>query len=141
MKVCIAGDRNCIDMSFLLAAIKASGFKITEVVCGDAKGADKLGKEWGKAQGLFVKSFPAKWKDLSYPDAVIKENEYGKYDAKAGTRRNTEMAEYADCFIILQPDGDTPGSSDMRKQAEALGKPVYVHRKTTSSPASYQYHF
>lgn len=138
MKCCIAGDRDCNDMDFLIAAIKAAGFKITEVVHGDCKGADRLGRDWGKAQGLFVKAFPAKWNDLSHPDAVIKENDFGRYDTKAGMRRNKEMAEYADCFIILQPNGNTPGSQDMKRQAEALNKPVYVHTKDASH---YQYQF
>lgn len=127
-------------MKFLCEAIKASGFTdITEVVHGDCRGADHLGRDWGREQGLFIKSFPAEWDDLSHPDANIKVNAWKKkYDANAGFRRNKVMAEYADAFIILQPNGFTPGSTDMKKEAEKLGKPVYVH---TKSHGDYQYHF
>lgn len=141
MILCIAGDRECTDYSFLLDAINKCGFtNITEVVHGDARGADKLGEQWGKSQGLFVKSFPADWKNVSSPNAKVKLNAYGEpYNCLAGFERNEQMAKYADCFIILQPDGDTAGSSDMKKQAEKLNKPVYVHRKTTEGEYKYTF--
>ena len=43
MKVIIAGSRNFTDYKVLQDAIKNSGFKITEVVSGGAKGVDSLG--------------------------------------------------------------------------------------------------
>ena len=130
MKLCIVGDRDCDDYLFLVEALKASKFKIkdvTEVVHGDAKGADRLGKTWGETKGLFVKSFPAEWKNLNTPGAIVKEGPYGPYNYKAGFDRNQKMAEYADAFVVLQPNGITPGSADIAEKAKKLNKPVYVH--------------
>ena len=43
MKTIIAGSRSITDIQLLYDAIRESGFQITEVVCGEARGADRLG--------------------------------------------------------------------------------------------------
>ena len=48
MKVIIAGSRTITDFKIVYEAIKRSGFKITEVVCGECRGPDMLGAEWAK---------------------------------------------------------------------------------------------
>ena len=57
----------------------------------------------------------------------IKENNYGKYDANAGLRRNKQMAEYADMVLVLEPNGDTPGSSNCASNFKKLQKTVHVY--------------
>lgn len=59
MKVIIAGSRSFCDYARLksvLATIPA----ITEVVCGEARGADSLGRRWAEENNISVKSFPAR---------------------------------------------------------------------------------
>jgi len=107
-------------------AVKESGFKIKEVVSGGATGIDKCGENWAKENNIPVKKFPAKWKDITHPDAVIKTGKYGKYDSKAGHRRNQEMAEYATHLIAI--DEDTPGTSDMIKRAEEENLTIFVYK-------------
>jgi len=59
MKVIIAGSRTCTDYSLLEEAIRESGFEITTVLCGGAKGADILGKQWAiNNMEISIDSFP-----------------------------------------------------------------------------------
>jgi len=68
-----------------------------EIVCGMARGADLLGKQYGEEKGYKIKEFPADW------------NQYGK---SAGYIRNEQMAEYADACIVFW-DGKSKGSKHM----------------------------
>lgn len=110
MKTIIAGGRDIIDMSILKNALSSIDFKITEVVCGLARGADLLGEEWASKKEIPVKYFPAKW------------HLYGK---SAGYKRNNQMAEYADCLIALW-DGKSKGTSHMINLAKENGLNIYI---------------
>jgi hypothetical protein len=115
VKVIIAGSRSIIDMSIVLKAIQQSHFNITEVVCGEAKGADTLGKEWAKSSNIPIKSFPANW----YRN--------GAYNPKAGFERNHIMGDYADAVICIW-DGQSGGTKDMFTYMKKIGKPCYIHK-------------
>ena len=116
MKVIIAGGRDFDDYDRLKKAIEQSGFNITEVVSGGAKGADSLGEQWASENGIVVTPFPAKWNDLKQEGAVIKINKWGrKYNAMAGFSRNEKMAEYADALIAVEGGN---GTADMIKRAK-----------------------
>ena len=109
MKVIIAGTRKKdyvipSDGRKLLANLSPL---ITEVVSGNAKGADAQGELFAKKFCIPVKPFPAKWKR---PD--------GSTDYSAGPRRNSEMVKYADALIAF-PGGD--GTADVTKKAKAAG--------------------
>lgn len=126
MKTIICGPRDFEDYDELCLAIEKSGFEITEVVSGAANGADSLGERWAKENSVKVSKFPAKWKDLSHPEAIIRENSYGKYNAKAGFIRNEEMSLYADaCIGIIH--NDTRGTADMVSRAKERELEVYEH--------------
>lgn len=107
MRCIIFGGRDFDDHRFLEREVRRSGFDITEVVCGCANGADTLGFEWAKENGIYVKHFQAPWKHL------------GK---GAGHVRNGDMAGYADCGIAL-PGNE--GTANMIEQAEKLGLPIH----------------
>jgi len=106
MKTIIAGGRNIIDRDLVFHAIKESGFSITEVVCGEARGVDTLGKIWGNENSVSVKSFPADWKS---------------YGRAAGPIRNEQMAEYGEALILVW-DGKGKGSGSMLKIAKKTAK-------------------
>jgi hypothetical protein len=112
MKVIIAGGRDITDMDLVLAAVRESGFGISEVVSGNAWGVDRLGEEYAKASNLRLKVFPADWVT---------------FGRSAGPRRNKQMADYADALIAVW-DGKSRGTKNMIETMERLGKPVYVHR-------------
>jgi len=130
-KVIIAGSRDITDFdlvsNIIESAIKELNIKVTEVVCGECRGVDLLGKKWGEQNGVNIISFPAKWDDISAPNAIIKTNRYGKkYNANAGFSRNQDMADYADALIAINIGG-TPGTKDMVKRAKKNKLKVYEY--------------
>jgi predicted Rossmann fold nucleotide-binding protein DprA/Smf involved in DNA uptake len=126
MRLIIAGSRKLEpSIDFIHSAILMHGItNITEVVSGTANGVDQEGEHWASHFGAKVKQFPAKWKTISHPDAVVKENKYGKYDALAGHRRNKEMALYADALLLIW-DGESSGSANMKNEMLKRNKPVF----------------
>ncbi len=111
MKTIIAGSRSITDMQQLHAAIRACGFEITEVVCGEARGVDKMGRWWAEQHSIPVVSFPARWQEDGH---------------SAGYQRNVRMADYADALIALW-NGKSPGTRHMIKIAQEKELKVYVH--------------
>lgn len=112
MKTIIAGSRNIEEYQAILDAIEASGFEITEVISGGAKGVDSLGERYGTEKGIPVKVFPADWES---------------YGRKAGIMRNKEMAAYAEALIAVW-DGNSPGTYNMIAEAQSRKLKVYVLR-------------
>lgn len=110
MKLIIAGSRDFNDYNYLTKVMNKCGFEVQEVVCGMARGADLLGKQWADEQGITVKEFPADW------------NSYGR---RAGYIRNEQMAYYATDAIIFW-DGKSTGSKHMIGIARKVGLNVYV---------------
>ena len=110
MKTIIAGSRNIYDYGLVEEAVKESGFDITEVVSGKARGVDTLGEMWADNHKVSVKPFPADW------------DRYGK---RAGPIRNFQMANYADALIAIW-DFKSHGTKNMIKNARYKGLKVYI---------------
>ncbi|MEI6388155.1 MAG: SLOG family protein [Spirochaetota bacterium] len=110
MKVIVAGSRSITDLSVVEEAIHLSGFTITEVVCGDARGVDSLGEEWADLHDVPVKHFPADWSQ-------------GKM---AGFSRNNHMADYAEALVAVW-DSKSKGTGHMIAIARSRKLPVFVH--------------
>ena len=111
MRVVIAGSRDITDYVRLCKLIERSGFEITEVVSGMARGVDRMGQRWAVAHGVPIKEMPANWE------------KYGK--RRAGPIRNRAIAEYCDAGIILW-DGKSPGTRDMMNQLRNRDLPFVV---------------
>ena len=71
-----------------------------EIVCGGAKGADTVGEEFAKGNGIDIKYFIPDWR----PNGV--------YDKSAGHKRNREMGNYATHLIAFW-DGSSRGTKGM----------------------------
>lgn len=144
MRVIIAGDRECSDIDLVEKAISQSGFEITEVVSGGARGADKMGELWARANDVPIKIFKAEWYNIKAKDARVKERQnpwtkrMEKYNANAGFSRNQQMADYADALIALQPDGPTDGTQDMIRRAKANDLKIHIYEKPEED---YEYQF
>ena len=111
VKVIVAGSREITSYIVVKDAIKNSGYDVTEIVSGTARGADKLGELWAFENDIPVKRFPADWK------------QYGK---SAGYKRNQQMAEYADALVAVW-DGKSAGTGHMISIAKMKQMPVYIH--------------
>lgn len=123
MKVIIAGSRHIEDYSLVLAAIQESGFDITHVVSGGAKGVDTLAERYAKDQELPITIYPAQWKKFA---------EMGQTKA-AGHARNKTMAENADALIAIW-DGASRGTANMVDNAKRLGLRVFIKTVMAESP-------
>lgn len=113
MKVIIAGSRDILSrltkpfvISLIDQAVEDSGWEVSEVVSGCARGVDRIGEEWAEANLIPVRRFPAQWQ------------EFGR---RAGMIRNHKMAEYADGLIAVW-DGESPGTRNMVNVMAELGK-------------------
>jgi hypothetical protein len=96
-KIIVAGGRDFNDVLLLNNTLENLKTKDVEIVCGEARGADSLGKNWAIENNKPVKSFPAEW------------DQYGK---AAGYKRNEKMAEYADHLIAFW-DNKSKGTKHM----------------------------
>lgn len=114
MKTIIAGSRSITKLHVIRDAVAASGFNISEVVSGGARGVDQLGERWARINGKPIKLFPAGWRDRD-----------GCVDRRAGMLRNTRMCEYADAAICIW-DGESPGTRHMIETARHYGLVVHV---------------
>ena len=121
MKVIIAGSRTIHNIALVESALfkavqrwrnKGVSHYITEVVCGEAPGVDRLGKKIAQKANIPVKSFPAEW---------------DKYGKKAGYIRNLSMADYADALIAIW-DGQSPGTRMMIELAKKKKLKIFVYK-------------
>lgn len=118
MKTIIAGSRWLKSEELIAVAVKASGFDVSEVVSGGARGTDRLGELWARRHNIPVKTFSARW---------------GQFGLAAGPRRNKEMADYADALIALW-DGRSRGTKDMIDKAFAARLDIYVFGLVSENP-------
>ena len=112
MRTIIAGTRTLTDYELVEAAVKASGFTITTVISGTARGIDVLGERWAEEHGVPVERFPADWEA------------HGK---AAGALRNREMVAVAEALIAVW-DGVSRGTEDCIAEARRRGLKVFVFR-------------
>jgi len=114
MKVIIAGSRDIHDYEIVKEAVKASGFHITEVVSGHARGVDQNGECWAFDNDVPFKIFEANWQ------------EYGR---SAGPKRNMDMANYVGTNggLIAVWDGLSRGTKHMIEYANSKGLQVFVY--------------
>lgn len=99
MKIIIAGGRDFNNYALLCRKLDVilSRQKDIEIVCGEARGADSLGRRYAEERGYTVLSYPANWE---------------KYGRSAGYRRNEEMAQVADALVAFW-DGTSKGTQNM----------------------------
>ena len=119
MKIIIAGGRNITDESLVRKAVESSGFNITEVVSGGARGVDTLGENYAKRAGIDIVTIHANWT---------------KHGKSAGPIRNMKMATYVVSDLskkgglIAIWDGASRGTANMISTAEALKLKVFIYR-------------
>lgn len=118
MKVIIAGSRHITDKVTAFKAIEQyigqleleTGRKVTHIICGGAKGGDKIGEEWARQRRLMVEMFIPDWEA----------NPRG-----AGFIRNAEMGMAADALIALW-DGQSNGTGHMVEFMKKAKKPTFI---------------
>lgn len=110
-RVIIAGSRSCNNYKQVCDAIEQSGFVLDVVISGHAPGADQLGEYYATNNGIKLETFPADW---------------SKHGKSAGVIRNKQMADTADCLIVIW-DGTSKGSQHMINIAKQKNLNVFVY--------------
>jgi hypothetical protein len=110
MKTIIAGSRNFEDLLKMTEELNDIDFEITEVISGDARGADRTGEAWAKINNIPIKKMPADW---------------DRYGRSAGYIRNEDMAKCAEVLIAFW-DGESRGTKHMIDIAERLCLKVMI---------------
>lgn len=112
-RVVIAGSRTVTDYDEVLAAMAfvepLLPTPVSAVLCGEASGADTLGRRWATERGIPVLSFPAEW------------NRHGK---KAGFLRNVVMLKNADALVAIW-NGYSRGTAHALRTGRARGLLVF----------------
>lgn len=112
MNIIVAGGRDFNDYPKLCYTLSKQFATVAEpvIVCGEARGADSLGRKYAEEFNIPILSYPAEW---------------DKYGKSAGYKRNEQMAKVADTAIVFW-DGMSRGSWHMINTMRRLHKPVYV---------------
>jgi len=115
MRVVIAGSRDITDYELVKQAIAESGFNITEVVCGCARGVDKLGERWAKENNIPIKYMMPDW---------------DKYGKRAGYLRNADMVKYAaeDEGGVIAVWNGSPGTKHTIDLGGQHNLPVFIKK-------------
>ena len=114
-RVIIAGGRDFNNYAGLSASMDYLLKNVCDeiqIICGMARGADRLGERYAKERGYKIRYFPADW------------DTYGK---SAGYRRNVEMASNADALVAFW-DGVSYGTKHMIDIAKEKGLAIRVKR-------------
>lgn len=106
VRIIIAGSRDIDNYQLIVKNVELflDGILPTdiEVICGEARGPDTLGRQWANERGIAVRSMPADWDGLG---------------RSAGHIRNDAMAKVATHCIVFW-DGKSNGSLGMMKLAK-----------------------
>lgn len=99
MKLIVAGGRYFNNYALLKQKIEdlTIGYTIECIICGEARGADSLGRRYAEENNIPILSFPAEW---------------DKHGKSAGYRRNAEMADHSTHLIAFW-DGKSKGTKHM----------------------------
>lgn len=110
MRTIIAGSRTIDEYALVEQAVKESGFTITTVISGCARGVDSLGELWAELNHIPVERHPAEWKRDG--------------EKLAGFMRNERMADVAEALIAVT--NGSPGTKHMIVTARRRGLKVFV---------------
>lgn len=110
MKLAIIGSRDFSDYLCLKQALEPYKTKLTLVVSGGARGADKLGEQWAVENNIKTLIFLPDW---------------DKFGKRAGFIRNEDIIKNCDCCIAFW-DGQSKGTSHSISLCEKYNKPYKI---------------
>lgn len=126
-RIVVAGGRTFLHNHFGFSVLDRLTSKMEpdniSVICGEAKGADTVGKNWARERGIEVESFPADW---------------DKHGKSAGYIRNSDMADRGTHLIAFW-DGESKGTRNMIDTAKRKGLTVRVIKYHTVTEGTKTY--
>lgn len=147
----LTGPRRWTDVQLLEDAFLAVwhdaleiGYSGIELIQGCAEGADTIGGEWAKRNGILVRERPADWEGPCgrecRPGHRRRRRTGEDYCPMAGHRRNQQMVDEGPVLFVAaamrctaakcagKPVHDSHGATDCVRRAKAAGIPVYEVR-------------
>lgn len=82
------------------------------IVEGEARGADRMAREWAESRGVPFEGYPAAWK--------------GPLKKMAGFARNQQMVDSGLQGAVEYPGGT--GTADMHRRLTKAGVPIWVRQ-------------
>lgn len=136
VRIIVAGSRSINNYTLISEKLKEiianlEKESIIEVISGTCKGVDKLGERYAKENNIALKKFPADWQSLEADICVVKENQYGKYNALAGPDRNQKMVDYAkeeNGVLVAFTRNNSRGTKDVVKRAKEANLDTFIFR-------------
>jgi hypothetical protein len=123
VKLIVAGSREFNDralatkwLDFMLSKHNKEDIVILD---GGARGADKIGGDYGRERGIDVWKFDANWDDITTEPVKIKYRGGSPYNALAGINRNKDMGNNGTHLLAFNLG--TSGTNDMIKYSTKLG--------------------
>ena len=118
MKVLVCGGRRYRDWDQLRGVldILSAEMQITEVIHGDAQGADRLAGVWARLAGIPERRFPADW---------------ARYSLDAGPMRNAQMLVMGKPDLVVAFPGNG-GTRDMVERAAKAGLRIILVPETVT---------
>jgi hypothetical protein len=111
MRVAVIGSRSFENMR-RMSGVLDSLPQVSEIVTGDARGANALAEAYAKARGIPLRVFAADWR---------------RWKKGAAERRNQLIIAASDLAVAFW-DHESPGTRMEIGIAERVGKPVEVVR-------------
>jgi predicted Rossmann fold nucleotide-binding protein DprA/Smf involved in DNA uptake len=112
MKLAIIGSREFSDFDLMVRELEQYRHKISEVVSGGARGADRHAEQWARRYGITATIFYPN-KDLPIPARFFV--------------RNRQIIDHCDGVIAFW-DGVSTGTNHAVTYARKMGKPVKIVR-------------
>ncbi len=130
-KIIIAGSRTIRDAELVKNTLSEMFTEPVTVVSGGAKGPDTMGEEWARDMGYPIEIHKADWSNIHAPGAVIRYNEHGSYNIKAGMDRNKKMLESVrenpdGGMLVAFWNGKSSGTKNMIDIANEAGMEVHI---------------
>lgn len=110
MRVAIIGSRDFVDYDRFLEGIGLMESVITEVISGEARGADTLAKKYAAEKDIPFHGYPADWE---------------KHGRSAGYIRNVDIVSNSDAVIAFW-DGVSKGTRHSLNLAKQQKKPTLI---------------
>lgn len=106
-----------------------NGYTGIELMQGCAEGADTMGDQWAKRNGILVRERPADWEGPCGSDCKPghrRRNRRGiEYCPLAGHRRNQSMVDERPLLFVAAHHNGSTGTADCIRRAETAGIPVW----------------
>jgi hypothetical protein len=99
-----------------LSAFVAKHGMPTRIVSGGAAGADRMGAQWARKNGIELVEYKPVWKNAA-----------GVYDKAAGLRRNTDIVNACTHVVAFPSTHHGSGTQDSVRKARAGKKVVYEY--------------